>query len=146
MPGYALGIDRNDPQSIKSLKTCLLYDLVSESKWEIPPFERLFIIEKCDLSDQIPQRHLVDLYMDCGCFDKAEEIFKEIRHFRKLGDLAWIKGNLIQAYEYYSHPEDFNGDVFRRGPDLDRLIKLAFFEGKWQIVIELISKSNMRLL
>jgi hypothetical protein len=143
MPGYALGVARNDSQSIKSLKTCLLHNLVSESKWEILPFERLFIIEKCDLSDQIPQRHLVNLYMDCGCFDKAEEIFKEIRHYRKLGDLAWMQRNLPQAYEYYSYPEDSNGAVFRRGPDLDRLIKLAFFEGKWQLVIELIYKSDI---
>jgi hypothetical protein len=143
MPGYALGVDRNDPQSIKSLKTCLLHDLVSQSKWEILPFERLFITEKCGLSDQIPKRHLVDLYMDCGCFDKAEEIFKEIHHYRKLGDLAWTRGNLLQANEYYSYSEDRTGDVFRQGADFDRLIKLAFVDGKWQIVIELIVKSNI---
>ncbi len=143
MPGYVLGIARNDPESIKSLKACLLHDLVSESKWEILPFERLFITEKFGFSDQIPKRHLVDLYMDCGCFDKAEEIFNEIRHYRKLGDLAWMQGNLLQAYEYYSYPEDREGDVFRQGPNLDRLIKLAFFEGEWQTVIESISNSNI---
>lgn len=143
MPGYELGIDRNDSKSIKSLKTLLLHCLVNESKGEILPVERLFITEKCGLSDQIPQRQLVDLYLDCGCHDKAVEIYKKIRHYRKLGDLAWAQGNLGKAKEYYSYPEDRHGDVFRQGPDLDRLIKLAFIERKWQKVIELIENSNI---
>lgn len=143
MAVFELGIERNDPKSIKSLRVYLLHTLLTGHKNEITPFELLYIAEKSGLANEIPSRVLVDIYMNCGCFNRASLIFSEIGHYRKLGDLAWIQGKFQEAYDYYSMPNNIEGKVPRIGPDWDRLIKLSFYEGKWQSVLNYIEKSNM---
>jgi hypothetical protein len=127
--------------SSPSIIPILLNDLVSISKGELLPFERLYVTQSSGLAGLVPERTLVDLYMECGCFERARNIYTQIRHWRKLGDLAWIQGDLNAARDYYSRPEDHKGTVVRAGPDWDRLIKLAFFRGEWESVLNLVCEA-----
>ena len=109
---------------LESLRENLVFDLASSSKGTLPPFERLYIIHHLSFLDKVNQRWLVDLYMNCGCFSEAMDIFRKLRHWCKLGDLAWIQGDLSKAETCYSKGEDHNGSVFRGCKDWDRLILL----------------------
>lgn len=102
---------------------------------ELSPEERLFIIHQAkDLPDEptdgprepmwLPT-HLAALYLDCACFDEAYAGFAEMRHHRKLGDMAWARGELDLAATHYADVS-FGHQSYRTGPDADRLMRLSF--------------------
>lgn len=128
---------------LECLRENLVFDLASSSKGDLSSFERLYIIQHLSFLDKINQRWLVDLYMKCGCFSEAMDIFGKLGHWRKLGDLAWIQGDLSKAERCYSKGEDRNGAVFRGYKDWDRLIKLYFLQSRWQSVIDTTLEANL---
>lgn len=119
------------------IRESLVHDIVGQSKGELLPTERLYVAHSSGLIESINKRWLVDLYMECGCISGASEIYQELAHWRKLGDLAWFHNDLDLAVEYYSRPENSEAFVFRPGPDWDRLIKLSFYRGRWEDVVHL---------
>ena len=126
-----------------TLRENLIFDITSSSKGVLSDFERLYIVGKLSFIRNINQRWLVDLYMRCGCFSEAKRIFHELGHWRKLGDLAWINGDLPAAEEFYSHDVDRQGTVYRGAKDWDRLIKLAFNKSNWEMVIETVLQADI---
>lgn len=123
-----------------SIASNLLYDIITSTKAdELIPFERLYVAENAGLKTHKGWHN--DLYMKCGCFEKAREYFLKRDHARKLGDIAWILGDLDSAYDYYSRPRTDNKEVFRSDKDWDRLIKLSFFNEEWTSVIRFISEA-----
>jgi len=129
-----------------SIREHLLLDVLSNDTGELSPWERLFIVNHLKVNVKVHECGLAALYMRCGCFSEAVAIYRKIKHWRKLGDLAWIMGNLDEAMEYYYHKEDKNSDIFRSGPDYDRLFKLAFYRFDWNLIKELIVKVDLCFL
>ncbi len=117
-----------------SIVESLVYDIIAMTPdHELNPFERLYIAlgseQKCHAG------YLTDTYMACGCFEKAQEYYESNRHHRKLGDLAWILGDLAAAENHYKTTA--NGtQSYRTEPDYDRLIRLAFVQEDWATVID----------
>jgi hypothetical protein len=131
----------------RSIINDLLYDLTTISKGELLPFERLFILNQFGGKYPVNERSLVDLYMESGCFSEAKEVYEKLKHWRKLGDLSWCLGDVEGAKDYYSRPENSSKDaVCRKGPDWDRLIKLAFFRSEWSEVARLLLDAKIMVL
>ncbi len=129
------------------LRENLIFDIIApSSKGDLSVFERLFIVQHFKKNNQVNQRWLADLYIRCGCFTEAKQIFSVLGHWRKLGDLSWAYGYEGDAEFYYSKSEDKNGPVFRGGKDWDRLIKLFFSQSRWDDVLELFSQAKMNAL
>jgi hypothetical protein len=116
----------------------LLFDVVAQtSDEELSSFEKLFVVKS--INQKIHPGYLADVYMRCGCFAEARSHCSDPQHPRKLGDIYWCEGKLDEAQECYlkaTSPEQ----PYRRGPDIDRLIKLAFFRERWSEVISWFSK------
>ena len=123
-----------------SIAPTILYEIITDRRAdELTLFERLFIAENAGLETH--KRWHNKLYMECGCFAEAEKLFSEVRHARKLGDLAWVSGDLDGATKFYSYPAARYAQVCRGDKDWDRLIKLAFFRGDWDGVTRLIAQA-----
>lgn len=90
---------------------------------DLTPEERLYVVVGSE-KDWTP-RQIARLHLDCFCFDEAYEGFLEMRHHRKLGDVAWALGNLDLAERHYSDVSH-GYQSYRNGPDGDRLVRLAF--------------------
>jgi len=126
-----------------TLRDKCIFDLVSSSKGDLTPFERLYIVDNLSYTEKTNRRWLADLYMRCGCFCEAKRIYENLYHWRKLGDLAWANNDLEAAEHCYCKDENRNGSVFRSGKDWDRLIKLAFHQSEWQKLIKIMFESNL---
>ena len=122
-------------------KNLLFEILASANSQELLPFERLYVAETSTLPKH--QGFLADIYLACGCFDAASKVFQAAGHTRKLGDLAWAVGNLEEAERHYSSVVS-GPNVFRRGKDWDRLIKLAFFKTDFERVATLVSTAPIQ--
>lgn len=107
---------------------------------ELTAEERLFIAHQRDLLRFGWHRHVADLAIQCGCFEHAYALFRHVKHFRKMGDIAWVIGDLDLAVQHYSEgrasSKESDWAVFRAGPDWDRLIKLSFFRQRWSELID----------
>jgi hypothetical protein len=138
-------IDCNDAaySEIDTLRENLIFSIVSSSKVDLSAFERIYIIANLDFTKYTNQRWLVDLYMKCGCFSEAKKIFLEFGHWRKLGDLACIDGDLCVAKEYYSKGEEREKQVFRGSKDWDRLLKLAFYQSSWDEFVKIFIEAGI---
>ena len=111
----------------------LLFDIVAQTpNSELSPWEKLFVVRSIGLP--VHAGYLADVYMACGCFSEAREKYLKPEHPRKLGDICWCEGNLEQAELHYSQAKS-EAQSYRSSPDDDRLIKLAFFQEKWDKVI-----------
>jgi len=124
-----------------SIKDDIVSDVVGISKGELLPVERLYVAHHSNLLDGVNIRWLVDLYMECGCFDEAERVYTDLSHWRKLGDLSWMRDDLDGAFECYARPGDGQCMVFRGGPDWDRLIKLSAYREDWEAVVKLVGEA-----
>ncbi len=116
-----------------SIAPHLLFAILAETPdRELLPFEKLYVALNSNVSAH--QGYLTAVYKGCGCLDKLEEITGIRRTSRELGDLAWINGDYDAAERHYSasksklHPH-------HNGPHDDRLLKLAFARGQWEVVI-----------
>lgn len=117
-----------------SIAENLLFAIVAETPdRELLPFEKLFVA----LNSNRPchSGYLTDVYMACGCFEKAKETYESTGHQRKLGDICWIQGDLDGAERHYLNPNS-RAQPYRTQPDFDRLIKLAFYREQWNLVVE----------
>ena len=121
------------PMNGYSIAENLLFAIVAETpESELLPFEKLFIA----LNSNRPCHagYLTDVYMACGCFEKAKETYAATEHQRKLGDICWIQGDYDQAERHYSTPKS-GAQSYRTQADYDRLIKLAFYREQWDLVV-----------
>jgi len=112
----------------------LLFAVLAETpERELSPCEKLFVA----LSSNVPCHagYLTDVYMSCGCFEKAKEAYVQSDHQRKLGDICWIQGDLDGANFHYINPIS-KAQSYRDHPDYDRLIKLSFVREDWNGVVE----------
>jgi hypothetical protein len=116
-----------------SIAPRLLFAILAETPdRELLPFEKLYVALNSNVSAH--QGYLTAVYKACGCLDKLEEITGIRRTSRELGDLAWLNGDYDEAERQYSasksklHPH-------HNGPHDDRLLKLAFARGQWDLVI-----------
>ena len=117
----------------QSIADSLLYDIVSATpEGELLPFEKLFVA--LNSKHSCHTGYLTDVYMACGCFDKAMEYYSAIDHQRKLGDICWILGDCDGAGRHYMTAHS-GAQSYRNRPDYDRLIKLAFFREQWDSVV-----------
>lgn len=120
MPGY-------------SIVEGLVYNIIAMTPdHELNPFERLYVALGSE--QRCHEGYLTDTFMACGCFEKALEYHMASRHHRKLGDLAWILGDLAAAEAHYKTTAN-GAQSYRSEPDYDRLIKLAFVQEDWTAVI-----------
>ena len=111
----------------------LLFDIVAQTpNRELSCFEKLYVITSVGLT--VHPGYLADLYMACGCFSHARQLFGKPEHPRKLGDICWCEGELDLAEAYYSTASS-EAQSYRKTADFDRLIKLAFFREQWSLVI-----------
>ena len=124
-----------------SIKDNIVADIVGISKGELLPVERLYVAHNSDVLEAINKRWLVSLYMECGCFVEAEEIYTDLQHWRKLGDLCWLRDDLEGAFCYYSKPQSKDSDVLRGGPDWDRMIKLSVYREDWEVAFKLLEEA-----
>ena len=117
-----------------SIAENLLFAIVAETAdRELLPFEKLFVALRSNRSCHAG--YLTDVYMACGCFDKAKEAYLATNHQRKLGDICWIQGDLDGAECCYLNPNS-GAQSYRTQPDYDRLIKLAFYREQWSLVVQ----------
>lgn len=126
--------DNPIPMDSYSIAENLLFAIVAETpERELLPFEKLFVA----LNSNRPCHagYLTDVYMACGCFDKAKETYLATDHQRKLGDICWIQGDLDGAERHYLNPKS-GAQSYRTQPDSDRLIKLAFYREQWNLVVQ----------
>ncbi len=118
----------------------LLFDLVAQTpNRELAPAEKLFVVNSVD--QPAHAGYLADIYLACGCFAEARLHYSKPEHPRKLGDICWCEGDLDQAETFYSKATG-EAQSYRTSPDHDRLIKLAFFQGRWDRVIERFSEAS----
>ncbi len=116
-----------------SIVNSLTSDVIgTTSNYELNSFERLFIALNSELKSY--DGGLVDAYMACGCFENARKYYQAIKHHRKLGGVAWILGDLRDAEDHYSDTSR-GAQEYRTEPDFDRLIRLAFFQEDWSLVM-----------
>ena len=116
-----------------SIAENLLYAIVSETpETELLPFEKLFVALNSNRACHAG--YLTDIYMACGCFDKAKEAYVSTDHQRKLGDICWIQGDYEGAERHFLNPKS-GAQSYRTQPDYDRLIKLSFVRHQWGDVI-----------
>ena len=121
MPGY-------------SIAGHILFDILAQTpQSELLPFEKVFVAIKSGIHSH--DGFLTDVYMACGCFEKAKDYYVSIGHTRKLGDLSWIMGNLDIAETHYLNPKS-EAQSSRTQPDHDRLMKLAFIREQWLLFVE----------
>jgi hypothetical protein len=118
----------------------LLFDLVAQTPdRELTAPEKIFVIKSLENAD-VHRGYLADVYLNCGCFSEARNIFSAPEHPRKLGDICWAEGKLQEAEVHYWKPKS-EAQTYRNSPDFDRLIKLAFFQDQWADVIDRFCKS-----
>jgi hypothetical protein len=118
----------------------LLFDVAAiTSDEELSPYEKLFIVKS--IGEKVHSGYLANVYMKCGCFNEAKAYYIDPRHPRKLGDICWCEAKLDEAKKYYREPASA-AQPYRRGPDIDRLIKLAFFREYWTEVINVFCEGN----
>jgi len=111
----------------------LLFDVVARTPdRELSPWEKLFVVHSTGLP--VHAGYLADVYMACGCFSEARRNYLKPEHPRKLGDICWCEGDLEQAESYYSRKRS-EAQSYRSAPEDDRLIKLAFFQERWDKVV-----------
>jgi len=104
-----------------SIVKSLLYDVVAMTPTrELSPCEKLFVVK--NVGQEVHPGYLRDVYVACGCFDEAQQAAARPPDRRKLGDAAWLAGDLDRAEEFFS-------------AEPDRAIKLAFFREQWHRVI-----------
>jgi hypothetical protein len=116
---YGGGLDLRIPNY--SIVKSLLYDVVAMTPArELSPYEKLFVVK--NVGQEVHPGYLRDVYVACGCFDEAQQAAAGPPDRRKLGDAAWLAGDLDRAEEFYS-------------AEPDRAIKLAFFREQWHRVI-----------
>lgn len=121
----------------------LVSDVLIQTGDPLTVFERLWIVHNSGIMGELNRRWLCDLYEKAGCYAAAVQVYMESRHWRKMGDAAFASGDLPLAQSYYEKPGDSKGEVFRSGPDWDRLIVLAFISGRWEDVPKLIAQANV---
>lgn len=109
----------------------LLYDLLAISKWEISIFERLFILYSTKNLWDVHDLYLADLYVECGCYSEAINIYDKRGSYRKMGDLAWTADDLESAKKYYSTIKK------EHKTDWDRLFRLALQIRDWEEIVKL---------
>jgi len=120
-----------------SIASDLLFSVVAETKAdELTVFERLYIAENAGVVSHGGWH--ADLYIKCGCLEKAFQYYEAHNHIRKLGDVSWARGDLDLAHQYYSVPGSRDGQSSRYEKDWDRLIKLSFFRSDWSAVVRLL--------
>jgi hypothetical protein len=100
----------------------------------------LFVVTAIGRKDVHPG-HLADVYLNCGCFAAAKDHYVKPEHPRKLGDICWAQGDFAAAEAYYSKAKS-EAQSYRCGPDEDRLIKLAFFQSQWELVVERFARGS----
>lgn len=116
-----------------SIAPNLLFAILAETPdRELLPFEKLCVALNSNVSAH--QGYLTAVYKACGCLDKLEEITGIRRTSRELGDLAWINGDYDAAERHYSASKS-KLNPHHNGPHDDRLLKLAFARGQWELVI-----------
>lgn len=129
------GSDWNLRISNYSIVGNLLYNVVAmTSPRELSPWEKLYVAKSSGRSD-VHAGYLADVYLNCGCFAPAREHYSRPEHPRKLGDICWAEGDLQQAEAFYLKVKS-EAQSYRNSPDDDRLIKLAFFQERWDRVVE----------
>jgi len=122
------------PMNGYSIAENLLFAIIAETpESELLPFEKLFVALSSNRRCHVG--YLTDVYMACGCFDKAKESYVATDHQRKLGDISWIQGDYDEAERHYSTPKS-GAQTYRTEPDYDRLIKLAFYREQWELVVQ----------
>lgn len=128
------------PMDGYSIAENLLYAIVAETpESEFLAFEKLFVA--INSGRPCHAGYMNDVYMACGCFEKAKEHYAASDHQRKLGDLCWIQGNFDAAEQHYLNPKS-GAQSYRTEPDHDRLIKLAFHSGQWGKVVQRFSEAS----
>jgi hypothetical protein len=128
------------PMSGYSIADNLLYAMIAETpESEFAAFEKLFVARNS--GRPCHAGYMNDVYMACGCFEKAKEHYAAAGHQRKLGDLCWIQGELDAAEQHYLNPKSA-AQSYRTEPDHDRLIKLSFHRGQWDKVIRRFSEAS----
>ena len=120
MPGYSI------------VEGLLINAVANTPESQLLPFEKLYIALNSNHS--LSAVHLTPVYVACGCFEKAKELFAAADHQRKLGDICWIQGDYEEAEKHYLNPKS-RAQPYRTEPDHDRLIKLAFFREQWDMVV-----------
>jgi hypothetical protein len=113
----------------------LLYDLTCDlSEGDLTCHERLFIIHS--IGRNVHESWLATLYLQCGCFPEAGEIYLRLDRPRKLGDICWAEGRLDETEAWYLHIKE-GGKGNSSHQQVDRLLKLAFFRERWAEVLPL---------
>ena len=117
-----------------SVVETLIYDVVAMTNpKELSPWEKLFVVEK--LARGAHRGYLADIHLLCGCFQEARVHYSNPEHPRKLGDICWCEGEFAAAQTHYEKSSGA-AQTYRISPDDDRLIKLAFYQGRWSQVVE----------
>ncbi len=112
----------------------LLYDVVAMTNpGELSHWEKLFVVET--LGRSAHRGYLADIHLLCGFFRETRTHYSDPEHPRKLGDICWCEGDLAAAETYYEKTGSA-AQAYRTSPDDDRLIKLAFYQGRWAQVVE----------
>jgi hypothetical protein len=116
-----------------SIAPHLLFAILAQTPdRELQAFEKLYIALNSNLSAH--KGYLTAVYKACGCLDKLEEITGVRRNSRELGDIAWISGDYEAAERHYSASQS-KSHPHQNGPHDDRLLKLAFARGQWELVV-----------
>src|SRR5262245_45175672 len=84
------GPDFRHPDGSSELQRNLVYGAAIDERQQLAPAERLAIVEGSGLRSVLNDRVWADVLTACGCFEAAAGIFQRLRHWRKLGDLAWV--------------------------------------------------------
>jgi hypothetical protein len=92
------------PMDGYSIAEKLIFAIVAETpEIEFLPFEKLFVV--LNSNRRCHAGYLTDVYIACGCFEKAKESYVATDHQRKLGDICWIQGDHDGAERHYSTPK-----------------------------------------
>jgi hypothetical protein len=116
-----------------SIRKHLLFDVVAVTPdRELTRFEKLFVARNAGVPTH--KGYLDKIYKSCCCFEELKAAGSVGLTSRDRGDLAWAKGNLDHAEQCYGEVRDPKHPD-RTGPHTDRLLRLAFVQEKWELVV-----------
>jgi hypothetical protein len=109
--------------------------------------ERLYLVSALGIGGPKAKTHsdrqcLADLYYECGCLVEAAEIYESTENWRKLGEIAWRKGDEEGALGFFLRPSYSDGR--HRERDADHVLRILFVRRDWLEFINTFLRSNIR--
>lgn len=125
----------------KSLKSHLVFDILCDEKL-FTPEERLYVVLSVGTGDAQTLR-LAELYYQCGCLDQAAELYKPLKAWRRLGEIAWAKGDEDAALDHFTRPVNAAERCYQ-SEDFDRTLVIWFMRRDWFEFVNTFLRSRIR--